>query len=56
MKYVSPEYEQRLNDLAEMLMQKRREAAPKVGQLVLFESEMGNTTVVEPAPHELGEN
>lgn len=50
MKYVSEKYERRLIDLAEKLAERRRQAAPQVGQLILFESEMGNTTMAEVVP------
>lgn len=39
LKYVSPEYNQRLQDLAETLMADRREkASAELGQLALFEA------------------
>lgn len=36
MKYVSEKYEQRLADLAELLVTRRRFAAEPVGQMALF--------------------
>lgn len=36
LKYVSPEYQKQLDDLAETLMKR---FAPKIGQLALFESD-----------------
>ncbi len=47
LKYVSPEYQQQLDDLAETLM---RRFAPTVGQLALFE-----TTELKAEPQDVQE-
>jgi hypothetical protein len=47
MKYVSPEYQAQLDKLAETLCTPERygKVAQDLGQLVLFSSDMGNTTI-----------
>lgn len=60
LKYVSPEYQAQLDDLAETLVTARRFGAAPVAQMVLvFDSEMGSTKVREnlviPENIEIGE-
>jgi hypothetical protein len=46
LKYVSPEYQERLDRLAETLCNPERFGRTAVGQLVMvFDSEMGSTSV-----------
>lgn len=50
LKYVSPEYQAQLDELAHTLVTARRFGGVALEDTVVFESEMGNTTVRRSLP------